>query len=103
MPTNMPLDETINICTDTISKKNDNFNSINICILLQKKRVLFHFCYKRKSPISFFYGNFYKYVEGKTIGPSFYPVFANVFMVNFEKKMIIKLPIKLKASLLPAL
>ena len=41
MPTNMPLEETINICTDTISKKNDNFNSTNICILISF--VLFHF------------------------------------------------------------
>ena len=76
--TNIPLDETINICVDNLY--NDNENTPNIP--KHDFRNLLNIATKE----SFFLFNnkYYKQVDGVAMGSPLGPALANIFMCSFE-------------------
>ena len=80
--TNIPLDETIDICVDNLY--NDNENPPNIP--KHDFRNLLNIATKE----SFFMFNnkYYKQVDGVTMGSPLGPALANIFMCSFESKWL---------------
>ena len=78
--TNIPLDETIDICLDNLY--NDNENSPNIP--KHDFRNLLNIATKE----SFFMFNnkYYQQVDGVAMGSPLGPTLANIFMCSFESK-----------------
>ena len=80
--TNIPLDETIDICVDNLY--NDNENPPNIP--KHDFRNLLNIATKE----SFFMFNnkYYKQVDGVAMGSPLRPALANIFMCSFESKWL---------------
>ena len=80
--TNIPLDETIDICVDNLY--NDNENTPNIP--KHDFRNLLNIATKE----SFFLFNnkYYKQVDGVAMGSPLGPALANIFMCSFESKWL---------------
>ena len=78
--TNVPLDETINICSNEMIKSNI------FQILIEP--VLRNFCGLLRS--------FYKQLDGETMGSPLGPTLANTFLCYHEKRWLDKCPKKFK-------
>ena len=80
--TNIPLEETINICVDNLY--NDNENPPNIP--KHDFRNLLNIATKE----TFFMFNniYYKQVDGVAMGSPLGPALANIFMCSFESKWL---------------
>ena len=88
--TNIPLDETINICIDSLYKDDENTPKIpkNVfCNLLTMAT---------KESFFMFNNKFYKQIDGVAMGSPLGPALANIFMCNFEKKWLKDCPHSLK-------
>ena len=80
--TNIPFEETIDICVDNLYSDNENPPNIpehNFCNLLNKatKETFFMFHYK-----------YYKQVDGVAMRSPLGPALANIFMCSFENKWL---------------
>ena len=84
--TNIPLEETINICVDNLYNDNENPRNIpkhdfhNLLNIATKETFLM------------FNNNYYKQVDGLAIWYSLGPALANIFMCNFESKWLCNCP-----------
>ena len=88
--TNIPLDETIDICIDSLY--NDKVS--NSQILKDVFRNLLYVATK----VSFFMfkNKFYKQIDGAAMGSPLGPALANIFMCSFENKWLKDCPSGLK-------
>ena len=88
--TNIPMDETIDICIDSLYKDNENIPKIPKDVF----RNLFNVATKE----SFFMFNnkFFNQIDGVTMGSLSGPALANIFMCNFEKKWLKDCPHSLR-------
>ena len=89
---NIPLDETIDICTDSDSLYKDDENSPKIanddfCNLLTVAT---------KESFFMFNNKFYKQIDGVAMGSPLGPALANIFMCSFENKWLKDCPHSLK-------
>ena len=75
--TNIPLDETIDICVDNLYNDNENPPNIpkhDFCNLVN---------IATKESFFMFNNKYYKQVDGVAMGSSLGPVLANIFMCSF--------------------
>ena len=88
--TNIPLDETIDICIDSLYKDDENTPKI--------LKDVFHNLLTVATKESFFMFNnkFYKQIDGVAMGSPLGPALANIFMCNFENKWLKDCPHSLK-------
>ena len=88
--TNIPLDETIDICIDSLYKHDENTPKI--------PKDVFHNLLTVATKESFFMFNnkFYKQIDGVAMGSPLGPALANIFMCNFENKWLKDCPHSLK-------
>ena len=78
--TNIPLDETIDICIDSLHKDDENSPKI-------PKDVFGNlFTVATKESYFIFNNKFYKQVDGMAIGSPLGPAVANIFICNFGNK-----------------
>ena len=78
--TNIPLDETIDICVDNLYNDNKNPPYIpkhDFCNLLNSQQRIFMFSDK-----------YYKQVDGVAMGSPLGPALANIFMSSLESKSL---------------
>ena len=78
--TNIPLEETINICVDQLFLNNDKVNDLS--------KTEFHRLLSLVTAESYFifYGEYYKQLDGVAMGSSLGPTLANAFLCYHEKK-----------------
>ena len=89
--TNIPLDETINICVKNLySNENDNINGLPKCE--------FHKLLELATKESFFIinGCYYKQIDGVAMGSPLGPTLANVFLCHHEKLWLKNCPNEFK-------
>ena len=80
--TNIPLQETIDICVDNLYNDNENPPNIpkhNFCNLLN---------IATKETFFMFNNKYYKQVDGVAMGSPLGPALANIFMCSFESKWL---------------
>ena len=78
--TNIPLDETIGICIDSLYKDDENTPKI-------PKDVFRNLLTVATKELFFMFNNkFYKQIDGVAMGSPLGPALANIFMCNFENK-----------------
>ena len=80
--TNIPLDETIDICIDSLYKDDENTPKIPKDVF---RKIL---TIATKESFYMFNNKFYKQIDGVTMGSQLGPVLANIFMCNFENKLL---------------
>ena len=90
--TNIPLDETIGICIDSLYKDDENSpkipkNAFRNLLTVATKELLFMFNNK-----------FYKQIDGVAVGSPLGSAPANIFMSNFENKWLKDCPHSLKPA-----
>ena len=80
--TNIPLDKTIYICTDSLYKNDENTPTI--------PKDIFRNLLTEATKESFFMliNKFYKQIDGVVMGSPLGPALANVFMCSFENKWL---------------
>ena len=90
--TNIPLDETIDICIDSLYKDDENTPKM--------PKVVFRNLLIVATKESFFMFNnkFYKQIDGVAMGFPLGPALDNIFMCNFENIWIKDCPHSLKAA-----
>ena len=76
--TNIPLEETIDICTNTLFK---NMEKVEGLSKIEFKEIL---SLTTKESYIIFNGQLYKQVYGVTMGSPLGPTLANTFLVHFE-------------------
>ena len=84
--TNIPLDESIDICADKLYNDNENPPNIprhNFCNLLN---------IAIKETFFMFNNKYYKQVDGVAMGSPLGPALANIFMCSFESKWLCDCP-----------
>ena len=88
--TNIPLDETIDICIDSLYKDDENSPKI--------RKDVFRNLLTVATEESFFMFNnkFYKQIDGAVVGSPLGPALANIFMSSFENKCLKDCPHSLK-------
>ena len=82
--TNVPLDETIEICLDKLYALP---NPPSLPLLVLKNLLLFA---TKKRGHFVFDGQYYDQIDGVAMGSSLGPVLANIFMCDFEEKWVLK-------------
>ena len=90
MVANIPLDETINICIDSLYKDDENTPKIPKDVFCNLLTVA------TKESFFMFNNKFYKQIDGVAIGSPLGPALANIFMCNFENKWLKDCPHSLK-------
>ena len=80
--TNIPLDETIDICINQLFENTDTVEGFNKSEL---KQLL---CLATKESYFIFNGLLYKQVDGVAKGSPLGPSLANLFLSYFEKKLV---------------
>ena len=81
--TNIPLDETINICVNNV------FDSKKRVKRLLVKDINQLLTLSVKSSCFVFNNVYYKQVDGVAMGPRLGPTLANLSLVNYEKKWLV--------------
>ena len=80
--TNIPLDETIDICIDSLYKDDENTPKIPKDVFCNLLTVA------TKESFFMFNNKFYKQIDGVAIRSPLGPALANIFMCNFENKWL---------------
>ena len=88
--TNPPLEETINICTESIYDQNDSIEGLNKS---EFKKLL---SLATKESYLIFNGILYKQIHGVAMGSPVGPTLANAFLCFYEKKWLKQCPDKFK-------
>ena len=83
--TNIPLDETINICVNNV------FDSKKRVKRLLVKDINQLLTLSVKSSCFVFNNVYYKQVDGVAMGPHLGPTLANLSLVNYEKKWLVNM------------
>ena len=83
--TNIPLDETINICVNNV------FDSKKRVKRLLVKDINQLLTLSVKSSCFVFNNVYYKQVDGVAMGPRLGPTLANLSLVNYEKKWLVNM------------
>ena len=91
--TDIPLDETIDICIDSLHKDDENSPKISKDVFGNL------FTVATKESYFSFNNKFYKQVDGMAIGSPLGPAVANIFMCNFGNKWLKDCPHSLKLVL----
>ena len=78
--TNLPLDETIDICIDSLYKDDENNPKIPKDVFRNLLTVV------TKESFSMFNNKFYKQIDSVAMGSPLGPALAKIFMCNFENK-----------------
>ena len=87
--TNVPLEETINICVNELFKSNSSIHGLN------KKQITEMLSLTTKESIILFDMTFYTQVDGVAMGSPLGPSLANAFLFHHEKKRLNDCPKKL--------
>ena len=80
--TNIPLEETINICLDKLYANTDKVNNItrtNLKKLITMASKENHFMFD---------GKFFDQIDGVSMGSPLGPILANIFMCNLENRAL---------------
>ena len=88
--TNLPLDETIDICCEELFKDKQRVEGMN----KREFRKLMEFA--TKEMLFMFNGCYYKQVEGVAMGSPLGPILANIFLCYHEKKWLENCPEEFK-------
>ena len=90
--TNIPLEETINICVEQVFKTTDKVEGLN--------KEDFHSLLSLATKESFilFNGNFYKQIDGVAMGSPLGPTFANIFLCYYEEQWLRSCPDEFKPN-----
>ena len=88
--TNLPLDETIDICCDELFKDKQRVEGMN----RREFRQLMEFA--TKEMLFLYNGSYYKQVEGVAMGSPLGPILANIFLCYHEKKWLENCPPEFK-------
>ena len=88
--TNIPLEEAIDICTNTLFENTKRVKG------LPKKEFKELFSLATKKSYFIFNGKLYKYVAGVAMGSPLGPTLANAFLVHFEKNWLQNYPYDFK-------
>ena len=91
--TNIPLDETIDICIDSLYKDDENSPKIPMDVFRNLLTVA------TKQSFFMFNNKFYKQIDGVAMGSPLGPALANIFMCSFENKWLKDCPHSLKPKL----
>ena len=75
--TNIPLDETIDICIDSLYKDDENSPKISKDVFRNLLTVV------TKESFFIFNSKFYKQIDGVTMGSPLDPALANIFICSF--------------------
>ena len=95
--TNIPLDETIDICVNQLFENTDTVEGFTKSEL---KQLL---CLATKESHFIFNGLLYKKIDGIAMGSALGPSLANAFLSYHEKKLVKQLSARIEASFLPTL
>ena len=87
--TNIPLEETISICIDQLFCTGNN-------IEIPKKDFKDLLNIATKESLFLFNNEYYKQIDGVSMGSPLGPTLANIFMCNFERKWLDKCPAAFK-------
>ena len=90
LSTNIPLDETIDICVDMIYNKRKN---VKVMLKRHFKQLLM---LSVKSSFSFFNGVYYKQIDSVAMGSPLGPTLANIFLTYCEDSWLDNLPIQFR-------
>ena len=90
--TNIPLDETINICTESIFSESDTVEGLN------KSEFKELFSLTTKESYFIFNGLLYIQIDGVTMGSPLGPTLANAFLCFYEKKWLEQCPVEFKPA-----
>ena len=88
--TNIPLDETIDICIDSLYKDDENSPKISKDVFRNLLTVV------TKESFFIFNSKFYKQIDGVTMGSPLDPALANIYICSFENKRFKDYPHSLK-------
>ena len=89
--TNIPLGETIDICTNTLF---ENMEKVEGLSKIEFKELL---SLATKESYFIFNGQLYKQVDGVAMGSPLGPTLANAFLVHFEKNCLQNYPSDFKS------
>ena len=90
LSTNIPLDETINICVDMIYNKRKN---VKVMLKRHFKQLLM---LSVKSSFSFFNGVYYKQIDSVAMGSPLGPTLANIFLTYCKDSWLDNFPIQFR-------
>ena len=90
LSTNIPLDETIDICVDMVCNKRRNVKVMLKCHFKQLLMLLV------KSSFSFFNGVYYKQIDSVAMGSPLGPTLANIFLTYCEDSWLDNCPIQFR-------
>ena len=76
--TNVPLDETIEICVNELFKSSQTVSGLN------KQQVLEMLSLTTKENVILFDGKYYSQIDGVAMGSPLGPTFANIFLCHHE-------------------
>ena len=88
--TNIPLDETINICVDRLYNRRKKVKG------LLKRHFKQLLCYATKSSCFLFNGVYYSQIDGVAMGSPLGPTLANLFLAYHEEKWLNDCPVQFK-------
>ena len=88
--TNIPLEETINMCVDKLFENNTKVNNLT----KESFRSLLELA--TLESLFIFNGKYYKQKDGVAMGSPFGPTLANVFLCHFEEQWMSDCPIDYK-------
>ena len=88
--TNIPLDETINICTDRVYHRKKKVKG------LLKRHFKQLLTYATKSSCFLFNGTYYCQIDGVAMGSPLGPTLANLFLAYHEEKWLNDCPVQFK-------
>ena len=91
--TNIPLDETIDICVDRIYKRKKKVKGL---LKRHFKQLLIH---ATKSSCFLFNGTYYCQIDGVAMGSPLGPTLANIFLAHYEEKWLNDCPVQFKPQL----
>ena len=87
--TNIPLDETINICCDELFKNKNPRDTVSGLTKKQFRQLLE---LATKESFILFNGNYYKQIDGVAMGSPLGPTLANIFLCYHEKSWLQRCP-----------